>query len=124
MNFFKLYNIINIIHVVILLFPLVLIFLHTNLSNNVKFIIVLIYISIPFQYFIFNACSLTELSKVLGDKHITQTKSSSPFSEQYLYWFYKPILQIFNYEWNDYNLDKIIKLHWIINIIIILFKFQ
>ena len=50
---------------------------------------------------------------------LQNTQTDSGFSETYLKWLYKPIINLIGWKWNDDGLDKVINLHWIINIIII-----
>ena len=47
------------------------------------------------------------------------TRTTSDFSEHNLKWLYLPIMKVFNWKWNSQGLDKMVTLHWIINIILI-----
>tara|TARA_B100000902_G_C26972015_1_gene745886 strand:- start:100 stop:291 length:192 start_codon:yes stop_codon:yes gene_type:complete len=47
------------------------------------------------------------------------TQTTSGFSETYLKWLYKPIMNLFKWEWNTKGLDKMINTHWIVNYILV-----
>ena len=64
-----------------------------------------------------NRCFLTYLSKKLG--YYTDSNTDSEFSENNLGWLYKPIMNIIGWKWDDKGLDKMVNLHWIINILLI-----
>lgn len=61
-----------------------------------------------------NQCILTMFQKDLGF-----LDEGANFSNTYLRWFYEPIMNILQMEWNDNNLDIVIDLHWLINFLII-----
>ena len=72
---------------------------------------------IPLHWvFLDNRCIFTVVSQKAGDMKNPET--TSPFSEKYLKWLYKPIMNIIGWEWNNEGLDKMITLNWIINIIL------
>ena len=48
-----------------------------------------------------------------------RSETTSPFSEKYLMWLYKPMMNLFNIKNNSEGLSKIINIHWFINLIII-----
>ena len=62
-------------------------------------------------------CILSKYSMKFGG--LKDAKTSSPFSEKYLMWLYKPLMNLFNIENNSEGLSKIINIHWFINLIII-----
>jgi hypothetical protein len=74
-------------------------------------------IAIPLHWvYLNNQCILTIYSKKLGEFKDYQT--TAPFSEKYMGPFYKPIMKLFDWKWNSKGLDKIVTLHWIINILL------
>lgn len=64
-----------------------------------------------------NQCLFTLVSKNLGNMKNTQTSSS--FSEKYMKWLYKPIMNLLGWGWNDEGLNKMVNLHWTINFILL-----
>ena len=57
------------------------------------------------------------MSKEMGD--LQDTETTSGFSEANLKWLYEPIMRLFGWKWDSRGLDKMVTLHWIVNIILI-----
>ena len=115
-------NILAIFHFILIFFPLS-IYTVKNIkfikfiSDNIKWIF-LIYLFVPLHWVFFeNKCILTDISKKLG--YYTETQTDSGFSETHMKWLYKPIMDLFGWEWNDKGLDKMVTLHSIFNILLI-----
>lgn len=113
---------VNIIHFFIFLLPIIIYFIpKVSVKPYLKWILILT-ILIPLHWSFFgNRCILTIISKKLGDYDNIDNKTNANFSKKYLKWLYKPILNVFGLKWNSENLNKIIALHWIINIVIVWF---
>ena len=74
----------------------------------------MILILIPIHWVFFdNQCLFTLASKEAGNMRNTETTSG--FSEKYMKWLYKPIMDFIGWEWNSVGLDKMVNLHWGIN---------
>ena len=112
-------SILNILHILLVFFPIFLYAMRPKTIRGIFKYIVLISILTPVHWKLFDGeCISTIISKKLGDFKETETTSS--FSETYLKWLYKPIMaHIFNWEWNSDNLDKMVYVHWILNFILI-----
>ena len=107
----------NIIHLFIIFFPILIFLFKKEYKNESKFFL-LIAMLIPMHWVFFdNNCISTVISKKLGD--FRETTTNSAFSEVYLKWLYKPIMNIICLEWNDDGINKMIHLHWIINYLLI-----
>ena len=74
---------------------------------------------IPLHWiFLDNKCILTNLNKKLGDYKDIDVKDSA-FTERYFRWLYEPIMNKIGYKWIEKDVDKMVHLHWIINIVTI-----
>ena len=62
-----------------------------------------------------NECIMTKMTKSENDKSI----STSAFSEKYFAWVYKPILQLFNKDWNAKNINLAVMIHYCINLLLL-----
>ena len=72
------------------------------------------------RVFLDNHCVLTLLSKKMGNYNNSET--TSQFSERYLKWLYLPIMKSLKLTWNSNDLEKMVSLHWIFNIILVLYN--
>ena len=107
----------NLIHLFFIFLPILIYFLNKSFIKPFVKWILLISIMIPLHWvFLDNRCIFTVVSQKAGDMKNPET--NSPFSEKYLKWLYKPIMNIIGWEWNNEGLDKMITLNWIINIIL------
>jgi hypothetical protein len=111
-------NILTILHFLVLLVPILIFFIPTKyLRKQFKYIfLILIFVPIHWNFFD-GQCLSTIISKKLGDMKDTETTSG--FSEKYLKWLYKPIMNIIGWEWNNEGLSKMVYLHWSINYFLI-----
>tara|TARA_B100001057_G_scaffold412721_1_gene428941 strand:- start:159 stop:527 length:369 start_codon:yes stop_codon:yes gene_type:complete len=111
-------KILNFIHILLLLVPIVIYFFKKKLIKPYSHWILLVAAYIPLHWVFFNdSCVFTDLSIAMGDYQESET--TSEFSENNLKWLYLPIMKMFGWEWNSLGLDKIVTLHWIINIFLI-----
>ena len=105
-----LFKIIDGIYVVYILFPFILLFLKKKylqkIRDNLKHIF-LIYVMMPLVWIICDGnCIISAFSKYVGlDYYNTETKLTY-FNETYLKHIYKPILIVFNQDFNDANIHK------------------
>lgn len=105
----------DLIHGLILFIPII-IFLIPKIKNH-HFLLLFISL-VPLHWVFFeNQCFLTIVSRKHGG--MKETETTSGFSETYLRWLYEPIMKLFGWKWESKGLDKIVTLHWIINIIIV-----
>ena len=111
-------RILNFCHFLILFVPIVIFFIPRDLIRPYAKFVLLLMIMVPLHWvFVDNYCIFTKLSMSLGD--YSDSKTDSGFSENNLKWLYYPIMRLFGWEWNDSGLDKMVTLHWIINIFIV-----
>jgi hypothetical protein len=113
----------NFIHICLLLVPPGIYLVPLN-KRNMKFMkifskwILLIGALIPLHWVFFdNSCVFTMASQELGNYQEAET--TSEFSETNLKWLYQPIMKLFGWPWNNEGLDKMVTLHWVVNIILI-----
>jgi hypothetical protein len=105
----------NLIHGLIILIPIGIYFF-PKVSFHKYILLFIVLIPLHWVYFD-NHCLFTKLSQRHGD--MQQVETTSGFSETYLKWLYKPIMDLFGWKWNSKGLDKMVTLHWIINIILV-----
>ena len=98
-------------------FTPILIYLSKRYKKYSKFLLLLVMI-VPMHWELFDRqCILTVLSKKLGN--FSETTTNSAFSEVYLKWLYKPILNMVGLKWNENGIHKMAVLHAIINYILV-----
>lgn len=114
---FILNYLIIITHLFFIFSPILLFFVKIP-TNILKYLLLFPIFVVSHWRLLKNQCSLTLLQKYFGFLE-TNKGDNSGFSSTYLRWFYEPIMQIFNMEWNNNNLDIVIDIHWMINFLII-----
>ena len=111
-------RLLNVFHIFILLVPFLIYLPNKKLIKPYSHWMLLISAYIPIHWVYFdNSCIFTDISIAMGDYQNSET--TSEFSENNLKWLYLPIMNIFGWEWNSKGLDKMVNLHWIINIFLI-----
>ena len=112
-------NILNYIHFIFIFLPIAIFFIDKKYLKYWFKYIILIFLLTPIHWKLLdNQCILTKITQKYGG--LRQQTSDSQFSEKYLKWLYKPIIEnILDLKWNNDNIDKIVHLHWIFNIILI-----
>lgn len=103
----------NIIHIFFVFFPfLIFIIPKLWLYKSFKYIM-LAYLLTPLHWIYFdNSCIFTLITKEHGN-NLTHTETESEFSEKYLKWLYKPIMELIGWKWKE-DIDKMVYLHWIV----------
>ena len=111
-------KLIDILHILFLLIPIIIFFVNQRQIRNLKKYILLLIVLIPLHWvFLDNHCALTLLSKKMGNYNNSET--TSQFSERYLKWIYLPIMKSLGWTWNSDDLEKMVSLHWILNILLV-----
>jgi hypothetical protein len=111
-------EILNLIHIIFVFTPIIIYFLPVNYIKSIFKYIFLIFILVPLHWEFFeDQCSLTILTKSFNN--LKNTETSSSFSEVYMKWLYKPIMNILGWEWNDDGIAKMVNLHFAINFILL-----
>ena len=111
-------RILNGIHASFLLIPFVIFFLDKQRFHPyVKWLFLIIVLTPLHWVFFKNRCVFTIMSKWFGDYE--QGETTSEFSEYNMKWIYLPIMKKIGWQWNSEDLDKMVTLHWIMNIIIV-----
>lgn len=109
--------ILNIIHLLIVLFPIIIYFIPNKCYPYFKYIF-LVLLLIPLHWVFFdNQCVFSIITQKAGDFEDVKTKN--PFTEKYLKWLYEPIMSLLNLKWNNKNIEKMVYIHWIILFILI-----
>ena len=107
-------NVIDSIHLIFLAYPLIIYILPSFLMIGFKYIF-LLHILTPLHWiFLEDQCILTKLSK--NKKLEENKKTTSIFSEQYLWWLYDPMCKILKYKKNNLSYAKVINIHLGINL--------
>ena len=112
-------KLLDIVHLFFVLLPLSIFFINTIVLRPYIKWILLISTMIPLDWiFLDNKCILTSLNKKFGDYKDIDVKESA-FTERYFRWLYEPIMNKIGYKWIEKDVDKMVHLHWIINIVTI-----
>lgn len=112
----------NIIHIFIGLIPILIYLVPKWLVKPYIHWILLIMVMTPLHWVFFdNKCIITQISSYLGDYDNIELDTDAPFTESNFKWLYNPIMEFFGWEWNSKQLDKMLTLHWIINILLVWF---
>ena len=110
--------IIILFHFIFLFSPIIIYFLPLELIKYIFKWAFLILILTPIHWVFFdNNCLFTLATKKLGNMEDVETNSG--FSEKYLKWLYKPIMDIIGWKWNEDGINKMVNLHWGINFILL-----
>ena len=110
----------NIIHVFIGLIPILIYLVPKYIVKPYIHWILLLMIIIPLHWVFFdNKCIITQLNAYLGDYDDIELDTDSAFVESNFKWLYNPIIEFFGWEWNSKQLDKMLTLHWLINILLV-----
>lgn len=113
--------ILNIIHLVMLFSPIWLFFVPLGLIKkyrNIYLIYFLIMLLVPIHWIFFNGkCIFTMITRKTGA--LDNTRTDSQFSEVYLKWLYKPIMDVIGWKWDNMGLSKMGNLHWVLNFILL-----
>ena len=109
--------ILNIIHFVMLFSPIWLFLVPLRLIKryrNIFMIYFLIMLMVPIHWAFFDGkCIFTMLTLKTGS--LNNTKTDSHFSEVYLKWLDKPIMDLIGWRWDSKGIIKMVNLHWVIN---------
>lgn len=111
-------KILNFLHFILLFLPVIIFFIPIKyLSNWFKYLF-LILILIPIHWeFLDGKCIFTIFTENKGG--LVEAETNSAFSEEYLEWLYRPIMNIIGWKWNDNGLNKMVNLHWLINFVLL-----
>ena len=114
-------KLLDIIHLIIVLIPFTIFFINNLLIRPYMKWILLIVTMIPLHWiFLDNKCILTSLNKKLGDYQNSNIDiNESAFTERYFRWLYEPIMNRIGYKWVEKDVDKMVHIHWIINIVMV-----
>lgn len=105
--------ILNSIHIFFVFFPFLIFAIPKLLLHKSFKYIMLAYLLTPLHWIFFdNSCIFTLITKEHGN-NLQNTETESNFSEKYLKWLYKPIMELIGWKWKD-DIDKMVYLHWIV----------
>ena len=106
-------KILNTIHFIGLFVPQLIFFIPYKYYAPIFKWLIILYLLIPLHWRFFNGkCCLSEYTKRNGG--LQNTKTSHTFTEVFMKWLYKPIMDIIGWEWNDAGITNMIYVHWII----------
>ena len=117
MNIFS--SIVDILHLVFMLTPIIIFFIPYKYFYITKIIILLLFLT-PIHWTLFdNKCILTIISQKFGG--LDNAKTNSPFTEKYLKIIYSKLFNLLNIENNEKNINKFISIKWMIMYIIVFY---
>ena len=107
------------VHLVLIFFPIIVYFI--PVKQFIVKVFFLLSALTPLGWIIFNnKCWMTVLVNSIMNTDGKNKEYEKSFSERYLgWWFYYPILRLFNRKPTSKNMDLAITWHWIINNILI-----
>ena len=109
---------VNFLHFIFLFTPILIYFFPLELIKPLFKWIFLVLILTPIHWAFFeNQCVFTIATKQMGNMKYVETESG--FSEKYLKWLYKPIMNIIGWNWDSEGIDKMVNLHWGINFVLL-----
>lgn len=108
----------NLLHFILLFSPILIFFIPIKyLSGYFKYLF-LILILIPIHWvFLDDKCIFTIFTEQQGE--LVEAETTSGFSEEYLEWLYRPIMNVIGWSWNNKGLSKMVNLHWLINFVLL-----
>jgi len=111
-------QILNAIHLILLFSPILLYFIPIKyVSRSFKYLF-LILILIPIHWdFLDGKCIFTIFTERQGG--LVEAETTSGFSEEYLEWLYRPIMNIIGWPWDNKGINKMVNLHWLFNFILL-----
>ena len=108
----------NLLHFILLFLPIIIYFIPIKYLNGIFKYIFLILILVPIHWeFLDGRCIFTLFTQSQGG--LVEAETSSGFSEEYLEWLYRPIMNIIGWSWNSKGLNKMVNLHWLINFVLL-----
>lgn len=111
-------KLLDILHILLLFVPIAVFLVNQKHLSIFKKYILLVIVLIPLHWvFLDGQCALTLVNKKMGN--YTDSETNSQFSERYLKWIYLPIMKSIGWTWNSDNLNKMVSLHWIVNILLV-----
>ena len=111
-------NVFDAIHLGLNFSPLLILFVpKESLGPYFKYIL-LVFMLIPCVWPI-TGCALTELSMAQGG--LQGAKTSNQFSETYMGWLYRPITQMFGWDWDEDGITKALCVHIIVTQVVLWF---
>ena len=115
---YLLIELLNLVHLAFIFSPIFIFFIPSSYMKPIIKWFLLIAILTPLHWKFFNnRCILTVIAMKFG--YYSDSETDSEFSENNLKWLYHPIMKLIGWKWDDEGLDKMVYLHWIINIILI-----
>ena len=111
-------DLLNILHFILLFSPILIFFIPIKyLSGYFKYLF-LILILIPIHWvFLDDKCIFTIFTEQQGG--LVEAETTSGFSEEYLEWLYRPIMNVIGWPWNNKGLAKMVNLHWLLNFVLL-----
>jgi hypothetical protein len=106
-------------YIVLLLIPIIMFMVPKWMARYTAKYFLLIFILIPIHWKLCRSGSaLRIVLEKLGEDY-TEVTTNSVFSERYLKWFYEPFMNFFKLSWNSDNFDRVVSIHFGINIVIL-----
>jgi len=108
----------NLLHFILLFLPVIIFFIPIKYLNGIFKYIFLVLILVPIHWeFLDGRCIFTIFTQSQGG--LVESETDSGFSEEYLEWLYRPIMNIIGWSWNDKGINKMVNLHWLINFVLL-----
>ena len=108
-------NFFNLLHGFIVAFPVLIYIIPVKFLIGWYHYVMWTCLMVPLHWPLFdNKCLITIASQKTGD--FKNSTTSAPFIEKYFKGVYEPIMNnIFNLEWNDKDIHKMLHIHWMVN---------
>lgn len=112
------HQLIDAVHVLLMLSPLLVLIAH-SVGQDVRvpaMVILLLFGIVPYVWMISKNCPLTKMSQDLGG--LSDTKTTSAFSEKYFGWLYFPIIRLSGHEVNSQTMNVACSIHNITHLLL------
>ena len=108
-------DLVNLLHFFVVFFPVLIYFVNKKYLEGWYPFMVWVCLMVPLHWKLLdNKCAASIVTEKLGD--LKDSDTNSPFSEKYLKWLYKPLMDyVFKLEWNSDGIEKMLHIHWIVN---------
>ena len=114
-------ELLNIFHFIALFSPVLLFFIPRALIRRYRYLFkyyFLIMILVPVHWVFFDGkCIFSMITANAGG--LKNTETTAMFSEVYMKWLYKPIMNLIGWKWDSKGLNKMVNLHWVFNFLLL-----
>lgn len=111
--------VLNGLHIVFIFSPVCFFFFNQEIIRPIFMYTMLPLMLTPLHWeFFTNRCVSTMITDKISNDFVDM-KTTSGFSEKYLKWLYKPLMDyVFHLEWNEFGINRMVYIHWVFNFLL------